>query len=106
MTQSHFRDTGKSITPRFVWTLRLDNLALLVSLLGAIAAGIWQGSAIRTTLQDGLQAEQMMRTQDIKHLKEQVQGVSQDVRELRGIVLAGLQKGGKCDARCARERCY
>ena len=93
VTQSPDRDSPQSVTPRFVWTFRLDNLALLVSLLGAIGAGIWQGSSIRTTLQDGLQAEQQMRASDIANLKEQIQGVAQDVRELRGIVLSGIHTG-------------
>lgn len=75
---------------------RVDNIILILTLCGAIAAGLWQGGRIQQTLQDSVSAEAILRQAQYTQLDGQigqvantVNDVRQDVRELRSYMMAG-----------------
>lgn len=67
----------------------LGNLLIILGMMGTLGAGIWQGGMIRATMEDGIRSERDMRQVEMTALVGRVDGVQNDVRELRAVVLRG-----------------
>lgn len=76
----------------------LGNVLLLLGTLGAIAAGIYEGGAIRSSLADSVTQETAIRVAENKALNDRldvfgqsIENVRGDVRELRSYVMVKSQ---------------
>lgn len=72
-----------------VWIkeVSLGNFLLLLSILGAIAAGIWEGGMIRATLQDSIETERDLRRADTAMLVGRLDLLQSDMREVRARLM-------------------
>jgi hypothetical protein len=67
--------------------MSLGNLALLGGIAASIAAGIWQGGAIRATLESAIAAEKETRAVEIRQITGRLDDMRADMRELRAVVM-------------------
>ena len=72
----------------------VDNLLLIIPILGAIAAGLWEGGQIQATMVQSVQAEHDLRQADVTRIETQISGLAtnindmhNDVRELRSYLM-------------------
>ena len=68
--------------------ISLGNILLMLGMLASIGAGLYEGGALRQALSDGIASEQRERETAIHDVTDRIVSVQQDIRELRGLILA------------------
>lgn len=74
--------------PFYKAELTLGNLLLLIGMMGAVGAGVWQGGAIRASLEEGLKAEHNLREVEMTSIHTDIASLGRDIRELRTYFIA------------------
>ncbi len=72
------------------WIVRqisLGNLLLMLGMAGSIGAGLYEGGAIRATLENGIDAERQLRVSDIAGLNQRITELRVDVAEVRTLII-------------------
>lgn len=68
--------------------IRLDNVLVILTMLGAVGAGVFEGGMIRQSLESGLVMERSMRESEITAMHRDIDTLAGDVREIRTLILA------------------
>ncbi len=74
----------------------VGNLLLVLGMVGAIGAGIWEGGMLRQSMADSVRLESEIRIAEAKFTNDRLIGLANrvsevglDVRELRALIVAG-----------------
>jgi replication-associated recombination protein RarA len=89
-------------TRRMFLGLSVDNMLVVLTMLGAIGSGIYEAGELKATLAASVQQERSIReaeisavTSQIGDLKKTAEETHNDIRELRSYLMVNAQFGSR-----------